>query len=189
MKSTNAMMGLMTGLALWTGSSLMAQQKMASKSSVPMADKKFLKDAAQGGMAEVALSKLAIQKGSSDAVKEYGQHMVDDHTKANSELMEVAQSKGVTLPSDLKPADKALQAKLSRLSGASFDKLYVSSMLKDHIKDVSDFKKEANRGKDADVKSFASKTLPTLQDHLKMIQGIKGQMSGGKMSGKMSHKM
>jgi len=173
-----------------TGSSgSMGSSKKASKSSsmssssssskLGASDKKFVMDAATGGMEEVQLGQLAAQKASDTDVKNFGQRMVDDHTKANDQLKQVASQKGITVPSSL-PASKQKDVdKLSKLNGAAFDKAYVSMMVKDHQKDVAEFKKESNSGKDSDVKSFASTTLPTLQDHLKMIQDIHSRMGKG----------
>ncbi|MGD0987369.1 MAG: DUF4142 domain-containing protein [Candidatus Sulfotelmatobacter sp.] len=146
------------------------------------ADKKFMRDAAQGGMAEVELGKLATEKASSDDVKRFGQRMVDDHSKANDELKQIASSEGVTLPDTLNAKDKALKVRLSKLSGENFDRAYMESMVKDHKKDVADFQKESASGSDPQVKQFASKTLPTLQDHLQEAQSI---APNTKMSGNM----
>ncbi|HEU4754174.1 MAG TPA: DUF4142 domain-containing protein, partial [Armatimonadota bacterium] len=135
-------------------------------------DVKFMKDAAQGGMAEVQLGKMAAQKGASSDVKQFGQRMADDHSKANQELMDLAKQKGVALPSDTGAAHKALMSRLSRLSGAAFDRTYMGEMVKDHTKDVREFQHAAQTAKDADLKAWAGKTLPTLQDHLKMAKEI-----------------
>jgi putative membrane protein len=137
---------------------------------------KFASEAAIGGMEEVQLGQIAAQKGASDEVRQFGQHMVDDHTKANEDLMRVASGKGWTLPTALDAKHQADVQKLSALSGAAFDREYVKMMLKDHKKDVSDFQKESMHGMDADVKSFATRTLPTLQEHLQMIQRINDKM-------------
>jgi putative membrane protein len=147
------------------------------------ADTKFMKEAAMGGMEEVELGKLAAQKASDPNVKSFGQKMVDDHSKANDQLQQLATQKGVTLPTGMSTAQKNDMAKLDKLSGATFDKAYVSMMVKDHKKDVAEFKKESTSAKDSDLKSWAGATLPTLQEHLTMIEGI----SSGKKSGKMSH--
>ena len=154
------------------GSSNMQSSSASSSSSgqLSQADKTFVKKAAEGGLAEVQLGQLAAQKGNSDRVKQFGQRMVDDHTKANDQLKSVAQQKGVQLPTDLDAKDKALKDKLSNLSGDQFDHMYMQHMVQDHKKDVAEFQKEANSGKDQDVKNFAQQTLPTLQDHLKMAQ-------------------
>jgi len=145
------------------------------KTSAPAAskqgsDQKFVLDAAKGGMAEVELGKLAQDKASNDQVKNFGKRMVDDHSKANDELQTLAKNKNITLPTDLDPKDKALKDRLSKLSGPAFDHAYMSAMLQDHKKDVSEFKAESTSGHDPDVKAFASKTLPTLEDHLKVAQ-------------------
>ncbi|MCA1609562.1 MAG: DUF4142 domain-containing protein [Acidobacteria bacterium] len=147
-------------------------------SSAKSADSKFVMDAAKGGMAEVEMGRMAADKASNADVKQFGQKMVDDHSKAIDELKQVATAKGMTLPSAVDPAHKAAMDKMAKLSGAAFDKAYVADMVKDHKKDVADFKKEASSGKDPDVKAFASKTLPTLQEHLKMIQDLNAKMAG-----------
>jgi putative membrane protein len=133
-------------------------------------DKQFVMKAAEGGMAEVELGQLAASKGSNDAVKQFGQKMADDHGKANDELKSLAQQKGITVPTDLNAKDKAEKARLDKLSGAEFDKAYMEHMVKDHKKDVAEFKKESNSGKDSDVKQWAGKTLPTLESHLQLAQ-------------------
>jgi putative membrane protein len=140
------------------------------------ADSKFAMMAAMGGMEEVEMGRLAAQKGASDEVKQFGQRMVDDHTKANEQLMQVASSKGMTLPTALDPKHQMEMQKLSAMSGDAFDRAYVKMMVKDHKKDVAEFQKEASRGADADIKSFAATTLPTLQEHLQMIQRINDKM-------------
>lgn len=133
-------------------------------------DNHWISKVAQGGMAEVELGKLAQENGASDAVKQFGQRMVDDHSKANAELSQMAQSKGVTVPSGLDAKAQALKDKLSKLSGPAFDRAYMSEMVKDHRTDVAEFQKEANSGHDAETKVFAAKTLPTLQEHLRMAE-------------------
>jgi putative membrane protein len=159
----------------------------SSSSKLTSSDKKFVMEAAEGGMEEVQLGQLAAQKASDPDVKNFGQKMVDDHTKANDQLKQVASQKGITVPSSL-PASKQKDVdKLSKLNGTAFDKAYVSMMVKDHKKDVADFQKESKSGKDADVKSFASTTLPTLQDHLTMVEGISSKMHPTKTA-KMSKK-
>jgi putative membrane protein len=144
----------------------------SGSSQLSAADQTFVKKAAQGGMAEVELGKLATQKASSEDVKKFGQRMVDDHTKANDQLKQIAGNKGVTLPTDLDSKDQALKDRLSKLDGEKFDQAYMKNMVRDHTKDVSEFRKESTSGKDSDLKSFASQTLPTLEDHLKEAKNI-----------------
>src|SRR5262249_20243036 len=127
------------------------------------ADEMFLTQAAKGGMSEVKLGQLVSEKGSSDEVKKFGQRMVTDHGKANDELKSLAQQKNITLPTDLDAKDQALYDRLSKMSGAAFDRVYMREMLTDHRKDVNEFKKESTSGKDPDVKAWAGKTLPTLE--------------------------
>jgi putative membrane protein len=133
-------------------------------------DMSFAQKAAQGGMAEVKLGQMAASKGQNPKVKEFGQKMVDDHSKANNELSSIAQRKNLTLPADVSAKDKATMDRLSGLSGDAFDKAYMSDMVKDHQTDIAEFQREANSGKDDDLKAFASKTLPTLQEHLKLAK-------------------
>ncbi len=143
-----------------------------SSSGLSPADKTFVKKAAAGGMAEVQLGQLATEKASSGDVKKFGQRMVDDHSKANDQLKQLASSKGVDLPQDLDAKDKATMAQLSKLSGPAFDRAYMRDMVADHTKDVAEFQRESKMAKDPDVKTFASQTLPTLQDHLKEAKSV-----------------
>ena len=158
-------------LAMAAAPAFAAQKKHAAakKGSAPN-DTTFVTNAAKGGLAEVELGKLATEKAASDQVKQFGQRMVDDHSKANDELKTLAQQKNITLPTDLDAKDKALRMRLTKLSGAPFDRAYMQAMLSDHKKDVNEFRVESTSGKDADIKAFASKTLPTLEDHLKLAQ-------------------
>jgi len=168
---------IVVGLAV---TALVAAQETTRPHKAPeMADSKsstgdfaWMMKVAKGGMAEVELGKLATEKAASDEVKKFGQRMVDDHSKANDDLKTLAQNKKVTLPADIDPKEKALHDRLAKLSGAAFDRAYMQAMLADHRQDVAEFRKEANSGTDADVKAFAAKTLPTLEDHLKRAQQI-----------------
>jgi len=160
-----------------------AAQSSSSGSKLSASDKAFVEKAAQGGQAEVELGQLATQKGQSDQVKKFGQKMVDDHSKANDQLKQVASQEGVTLPSGLDAKDQATKDRLSKLSGAQFDKAYMKDMVEDHKKDVAEFQKEANSGKDPAVKNFAQQTLPVLQQHLQMAQQSEQAVSQVKSSG------
>jgi putative membrane protein len=138
--------------------------------SAANADHQFVMEAAQGGMAEVELGQLASDKAQSSDVKQFAQRMVTDHGKANDELKTLAQSKNITLPTDAGAKHKATRDRLSKLSGAAFDRAYMQEMVADHRKDVNEFEKESKSGKDPDVKSWAAKTLPTLHEHMQMAQ-------------------
>ncbi|HSS49975.1 MAG TPA: DUF4142 domain-containing protein [Thermoanaerobaculia bacterium] len=145
-------------------------------SGLSAADRKFFTNASQGGMLEVELGKIAAAKGTNPDVKTFGQHMVDDHSKANDQLKQLASQKNVTLSDKLSPAKQKVVDKYNKLSGAAFDSSYMSNMVTDHKEDVAEFQKEAKSGKDSDVKSWASTTLPTLQDHLKMAEETKAKL-------------
>jgi putative membrane protein len=152
-----------------TGSAATASRG-ASDAKLAHHDRKFVEDAAKGGMAEVQLGQLAAQKAQSAEVKQFGQKMVDDHTKANDQLKQLASDKGIELPTDVDSSARREHDKLSKMSGDDFDREYMKHMVSDHKKDVKDFADEAKSGKDADVKSFASQTLPTLQQHLQLAE-------------------
>ncbi len=137
---------------------------------VDTADTHFMDKAAQGGMAEVKLGQLAVDKGSSQAVKDFGQRMVTDHTKTNNQLQQIASKDGVTLPSNLDAKDQATYDHLSKLSGTEFDRAYMRDMVRDHQMDINEFRREGQTAKNPGVKSFAQQTLPTLQEHLSLAK-------------------
>jgi len=132
--------------------------------------------AAQGGMAEVAGGQTASTNAASSSVKDFGNRMVQDHGKANDELKQLASSKGVTLPTDTDAEHKAKLDEMSKKKGKDFDKAYMSDMVKDHEKDVAEFQKQSTSAQDPDLKNWVTKTLPTLQDHLKMAKDINSKL-------------
>lgn len=131
-----------------------------------------MKEAAQGGLAEVQLGQIASQSGASDAVKQFGQRMVQDHTQANNQLQQLATQKGVTLPNNIDKQNQKVSQQLSKLSGASFDRAYINHMVEDHTKDVSLYQRQAQQGQDPNVKAFAAQTVPILQEHLQLARSI-----------------
>ena len=135
----------------------------------------FMHDAAQGGMAEVEMGKLAATKAQSPEVKKFAQMMVEDHTRAGNELKALAATKKVTLPADI-GSHKSTLDKLNGLKGADFDKDYVKAMVDDHESVVSAFEKQADNSTDPEVKAFAAKTLPVLKKHLDAIKAIQSKM-------------
>jgi putative membrane protein len=135
-------------------------------------DYKFISDAAEGGLMEVQLGQMAAQKGNSESVKNFGQRMVTDHGKANDELKQLAVQKGVTLPTAVSHHDQSTVEHLQNSTGKDFDKAYADHMAKDHKSDVKEFEKAAKDCKDPDLKAWASKTLPILQQHLTMAQDM-----------------
>jgi len=143
------------------------------------ADRKFMMTAATGGMAEVEMARLALEKSGSDAVKQYARKMIDDHTAANNELMQVASMKGVTLPARPDAKQTAMMAKMQKLSGAEFDMMYVKEAgVKAHQDMEKLFMKESMSGKDMGAKAFAAKTLPAVRMHLQMARDMMASMKG-----------
>jgi putative membrane protein len=148
------------------------------KKSAGHTDQTFVHMASSGGLAEVQLGQLAAERAASPDVKQFGQRMVTDHTKANQELAEIARNKNMPVATDLDPKHQAMEDKLAKLQGAAFDREYLMGQVADHEQAVALFKNQVKEGKDADLKTFASKTLPTLQDHLKTVRALMAQQSG-----------
>jgi putative membrane protein len=146
-----------------------SSSKMAS-GALASGDRKFVEKAATGGMMEVQLGQLAQEKASNEQVKEFAARMAQDHAKANDELKQLATSKGANVPSAVANSQQKDVDKLQKLSGADFDRAYMKQMVSDHKADINDFQKEAKSGKDVDLKSFATTTLPTLQEHMTLAQ-------------------
>jgi putative membrane protein len=142
----------------------------AGSAQLSAADRKFVQEAAIGGMLEVELGRLAVQKAASDPVRQFGQRMVDDHSQGNEQLKAIAQTKGIALPDSLDAKHRKEVERLQKLSAAQFDQAYMKLMLEDHQQDIREFRKEATQGVDSNVKSFAASTLPKLHDHLAMAR-------------------
>jgi putative membrane protein len=137
-----------------------------------MQDKMFLRKAAEGGIAEVKLGQLAAQKASSDDVKAFGQKMVDDHTKLNAEMAQVADSIGVMLPKSINKEDQAEYDKLNALSGNDFDLEYLSFMVKDHHKDLHEFRIEAASHADPTLRDAVVKASAVIHEHAVMVDKL-----------------
>jgi putative membrane protein len=133
-------------------------------------DQKFIEAAARHSLSAVELGRLAAEKASSPDVKAFGQMMVDQHNKATEELKTLASRKGVTVPTEAESSYQSQMSKLQALSGDEFDKQYMKQMVNDHKKDVKEFKKASEKAKDEDVKQFAAKQLPTLEQHLQQAE-------------------
>ncbi|MDB5015562.1 MAG: outer membrane protein-like protein [Mucilaginibacter sp.] len=140
------------------------------------ADSKFAVEAANGGMAEVVLGKLAQEKAASQQVKEFGAMMVTDHSKANAEFKQIAAAKKITLPDSIGADEQKVVKELSAKSGGDFDKAYVQDMIDDHKKDIQTFEDAGKQVKYPEVLAFVNKTLPVLKMHLAAIQKIHDQM-------------
>jgi putative membrane protein len=141
-----------------------ATNKQPPGAALSARDKAFMKKAAKGGMMEVAMGKTAEQNGQSADVKSFGKRMVTDHSKANTELMALAEKKGVKLPAE-KPSEKWTS-----------DKEYIDTMVKDHEKDLAEFQDEAKNGSDSDLKGFADRTAKIVQKHLDLAKKTQGKL-------------
>jgi Predicted outer membrane protein len=133
--------------------------------------KDFVMKAADGGMMEVELGKIAQQKAQSQRVKNYADMIVTDHTKANDDLKSIAGSK-LSMPAAMSAEHQKHIDMLKNKSGADFDKSYINMMIDDHKKDIAEFKKASQNVKDAGIKGFATNALPVLQKHLDSAQAI-----------------
>jgi putative membrane protein len=136
------------------------------------ADQTFVKKAAQGSIAEIDLGELAKERAQSDEVKQFAERMIQDHGKANEQLEEIAKNKGATLPTEAGEEHSKVRAELADLKGEEFDQKYMAAMAEDHQKAVDLFQSQAEQGKDAELKSFAEQTLPTIKEHLTMAQSM-----------------
>jgi putative membrane protein len=159
---------LSAGLCFVSAANAAEENKAGSEkaeSKLSANDKKFIKKAYKGGMEEVENAKMAKEKAKNDATKDVADKMVTDHSKANDDLEAIAKEENLDL--------SGVKAKPTEISGDNFDKQYLTMLKKDHEKDIAMFEKEANdtgEKEDSDVKEFAKKTLPTLKEHLKMVE-------------------
>lgn len=148
--------------------------------SLNKADQRLMRDMAMINMAEIETARMAQSKSQSDMVKTYAQRMIDDHSKALSEVQQLAQTKGMTLPTELDKMHKAKGAKLAKLSGEQFDRAYMAQAgVADHKKAHAKLQTAASKAKDADLKALAGRMHPTVQDHLKMAQEHSSHMKAG----------
>ncbi len=136
-------------------------------------DAAFAVAAADGGQLEVDLGKMAAERGTTKQIKALGAMMAKDHSKANTELKAIAMAKNITLPDALSDKCQKMKDDLAAKKGADFDKAYADLMVSDHKEDIDDFKKEADKGMDATLMTFAKNTLPTLEHHLMMSEEAK----------------
>lgn len=149
--------------------------------TVPGKDKSFMVKAAEAGNAEIAASKVALEKSTNPAVKDFAQKMIEQHTQVGDQLKQLASTKDVSLPSEPTVGQRAKIAVLDKLSGATFDKRYAGMIgVTAHKDAVKLFQKASTSAQDPDVKSFAAKTLPGLQEHLQMATELKSKVDAAK---------
>jgi putative membrane protein len=137
------------------------------------ADADFAVKIADAGMLEVALGKVALKNASSPKVKEFAQMMIDDHTKANAELMDAAKKKNITLPAVMSDKHQQKYNDLAAKKGKDFDKDYMAAMVDGHQDVLDEMKKEADKGNDADLKMWAAGKIATIQHHLDVAKSTK----------------
>ncbi len=141
-------------------------------------DAEFAVMAADGGLLEEQLGRLAQSNAASEQVRAFGKQMIDDHGAANNELEMIAQKKNIAIPESLSSDSKSTYDDLAKKKGADFDKAYCDAMVNDHKEDISLFKKEAEKGEDAELKSWAQNKLATLEHHLQMAEAAQKSVKG-----------
>ena len=166
--------------AVATGGATTTQGTAATgAATLSKADRRAVMDMAEANMAEIETAKLALSKSQNPEVKTYAQQMIDDHGKALSEVQTLAQSKGVTLPTELDAKHKAMSAKLEKLSGDEFDRTYMKQAgVADHKQTLARLQKSVKNVKDPDVKALATKMVPTVEQHLKAAQQMPTAKAG-----------
>jgi len=146
----------------------------------PFSDDEFVILAGAGGMYEVALGKVAKSNAASEEVKKFGDRMITDHTKAGQDLAAAAKAANIGFPLKIFSDQQATLNQLAQIRGPDFDRVYMKKMVADHKEDVALFERASKEAKNDKIKSYASKTLPTLKEHLKMAQQINAKVNGGK---------
>jgi putative membrane protein len=160
---------LIYGISLAVIVSSPARADEARTGQLASPDKKFVENAVEGGKMEVQLGQLATQKGATQSVRDFGVRMTQDHQTANNELEKILDEKGITEPASTTQT-ASMADDLQNRNGADFDRAYMADMVKDHQEDIASFKNEAANGKDAQIRSWAARTLPTLENHLQTAE-------------------
>ena len=168
-------------------SSSSSSQHTSKPAARIMTDAEFARSAAEANLAEVKLGNLAEQQGTTQTIKDFGKRMVTDHSSAEDSLKTAAASSKIDLPTTLDAKDQAVYDRLAKLSGEAFDRAYARDMVRDHRGDLIEFRHEANDGKDAAIKTFASQTLPTLETHLKLAHQMYHSVSAQGASESNTH--
>jgi putative membrane protein len=182
-----AILPLAIAALCWLGASAQTSSSQSKSStstehttakSKAAGERTFLREAGYADLAEVQLGQLAEQRASSPEVKQFAERMVNDHTKNDDQLKQVAQQERVTLPDKLSPKAEATKARLEKLSGKEFDHAYMLDMVRDHTTDVAKFKAESQENVSPAVKNYVDQTLPTLESHLKEARSVEPQTTG-----------
>lgn len=179
-----ALIGLMAGPAL-AQSQDTTEQRPAQEVQHELAqeDLEFATKVAQGGIEEVRLGELAEQQAATPEVQQFGQRMVEDHSRSNEQLMQIMQGKGIELPQELPKAGQELLDELHQKSGVAFDQAYMEEMVRDHEAYIEEFQQYAETGKDSDLRRFAEQTLPVLEQHRRLAQQTQEQVTAAAEEG------
>jgi putative membrane protein len=153
----------------------------------PLTDAQFVLKASGAGMAEVDMGNLGVKQATNTEVKKFAQKMVEDHTKANRELMDLAGRKNLKATDEMPAEHQKMRERLAQMKGEEFDREYMGMMVKDHVEAVALFEKQSRSGQDEDLKKWAAQTLPTLRDHLRMAQEINRKVGGKDPGQKPDH--
>lgn len=153
-----------------------AAAQQAAKPELSRQDRAFAEHAMAGGMMEVQLGKLSDQRAQNEAVKRFGQRMVTDHSQANQQLSEIGARLGLQPPAELPRDQRRTVEKMAGLSGAEFDRAYMAAMIDDHKKDLGEFRKQADKGGNAELKTFAQQTVPILEQHLRLAEDTQARL-------------
>jgi len=159
-----------------TGSVAQVHIDTGARQMLTSADKGFAMEAAQNGLAEVRFGRLAAQKGGTPELKQLGAQIAESHDRLNEKLTAIVARDQMVLPNVLNAKDQAHYDKLERLSGADFDKAYLGEMVKAHEAAVKEFERQAKNGKDERLRSFASESLPVLEQHLQKLKSLHSQI-------------
>jgi putative membrane protein len=149
---------------------------LGRKDTVPDVDRTFVTDAASSSTMEVQIGRHAAQVASSDEIRQFGQRMVEDHTKAREELRAAAEQDGVDVPEQMTPAHRTEVARLTKVAGTAFDREYLRAAVNHYKESVASFEQQAAQGNEPALKQFAIRTLPTLREHLQMAQQLQEQL-------------
>jgi putative membrane protein len=170
----NVLRGAVAALGMLAVLAHAGQADKGAQPALSKDDSNFIMEAAQGGMKEVQMGKIAQQQAQSAEVKQFGKRLEDDHARANQQLTAIAQKHGVNVPASLDKKHQAEVDKFSKMKARDFDRQFSKNMVDDHEKDIRKFRRQAEKGQNAELKQFASQSLPVLEEHLKLARNLAG---------------
>jgi putative membrane protein len=157
---------------------VLAAPDQENRGTLSRSDYDFAVTAATGGSFEVAAGRIAAARGTSPSVKQFGEQMVNDHSKAADKLKDIVTSAGGALPAQPTAKQQKELDRLNTLNGSEFDKEYAALMVEDHKKDLKEFQKAAKRSDNYQLKSFAGETAQTVEHHLAMAKTLEDEIKG-----------